>query len=149
MQAALATVREGKTINLAGNLQLYSPDTKEPGKPMYLSIYTAVDTTKPSKVGDAAPAEAVSQPAAELIATPMVYPNPFVSQLNLSFILDAESACSVSICSVNGTKVYEEPMGKLPSGNHRYQIQLNLTPGSYTVRLVYGEKVYTSLIIKK
>ncbi len=79
----------------------------------------------------------------------MVYPNPFVSQLNLSFYLDSEAACSVSISTMNGAKVYEEPMGKLASGKHRYQIQLNLTPGSYTVRLAYGNKAYTSLLIKK
>ena len=146
MQATLAMVRDGKTVNLAGNLQLYSPDTKEPGKPMYLSLRSKVESTKSSKV---AAAVAPSEPAAELITDPMVYPNPFVSQLNLSFNLDSEAACSVSIFTMNGAKVYEEPIGKLASGNHRYQVQLNLTPGSYTVRLVYGNKVYTSLLIKK
>ena len=135
----------GKTVKLTANLQLHSPDTKEPGKPMYLSLRSKVETTKPSKVAAIAP----SEPTTELISDAMVYPNPFVSQLNLSFNLDSEAACSVSICTMTGIKVYEEPMGKLATGNHRYQIQLNLTQGSYTVRLVCGNKVYTSLLIKK
>jgi len=113
---------------------------------MYLSIRSKVESGKPSKV---AAAVAPTEPAAELITDPMVYPNPFVSQLNLSFNLDSDAACSVSICTITGVKVYEEPIGKLASGNHRYQVQLNLAQGCYTVRLAYGNKVYTSLLIKK
>jgi hypothetical protein len=140
-QATLTTVHYDKTITLAGNLQLYSPDTKEPGKPMYLSISSKVDKSN---------LYIATEPfSAALSSHPMVYPNPFVSQLNLSFSIDTEAACSVSISTINNTVVYQEPMGKLPAGNHRYQIQLDLTPGAYTVRLVYGNKVYTSVIIKK
>lgn len=146
MQATLATVHEGKTITIACNLQLYSPDTKEPDKPMYLSLRSKVESTKPSKI---AAAVAPSEPITELITDPMVYPNPFSNLLNISFYMADKATCSVSIYTMSGSKVYEEPIGKLPTGNHRYQMQLNLTPGSYTVRLAYGNKVYTSLLIKK
>ena len=141
VQATLATVRDGKTINLAGNLQLYSPDTKEPGNPMYLILSSKGNKTKLN-----IDSETLS---ATLNTDPMVYPNPFVSQLNLSFFLDREVACSVSICTMNGTKVYEEPMGKLGAGNHRFQIELHLQPASYIVQLVYGNKTHKSIIIKK
>lgn len=141
LQASLQMATDNNTITLAGSLQQYSPDTKEPGKPMYLSL-----TSKASNTNISIASESYS---AALSTQPMVYPNPFVSQLNLSFMLDSEAACSISISSLNGTKVYEEPIGKLAAGKHHYQIDLNILPGTYTVKLRYGNKVYTSLIIKK
>lgn len=145
--ATLQLVTDSNSVTLAGSLQLYSPDTKEPEKPMYLSIRSKPVSTKRSKV--AAAEVSPSEPTAELITDPMVYPNPFSNLLNISFYLEEKATCSVSIFSMSGSKVYEESLGKLNNGIQHFQLNLNLISGNYSVKLSYGDKVFRSVIIKK
>lgn len=144
MNANLTRVVVEDLVFLTGNLQLYSPDNKEPGRPMYLSLQSAAKADK-KRVEAATSAESV------LLHnnTPRVYPNPFARQLNLSFYLEEEMVCRVEIHSMDGAKIYEESIGRLPSGTHHYQLELDLIAGTYMVRFLYGDKTFTSIIIKK
>ena len=135
VKAYLKTVQKSDTIILAGNLQFYSLDSKEPEKPMYMSLQTKQ--------------KAAAMFVADSKKEPMAYPNPFSGQLIVSFYLENEASCSISLSTMNGITVYQEPFGKLPAGAKRYQLQLDLPPANYLVKLVYGNKVYNTVVIKE
>lgn len=128
-------VVDGKNY-LAGELQLYSPDTNEPGKPMYLSLEQKTKSVTTNTLVDN-------------FSQPRIYPNPFVSNLTFSFWLNVDAECSISVFTLGGIKLYEQELGKVGAGMHRYQLDVNLLAGNYTVKLNYGDKVYNTVVIKK
>jgi hypothetical protein len=138
-KASLHTVLDSNSVNLAGTLQLYSPETKEPGRPMYLNLRTKEKSSVSINL---------LTNSNELNTDPLVYPNPFTNLLNLSFYLTTKARCLVEIYSMNGNKVYEEPLGELNMGSHHYQLKLNLSSGNYNVKLKYGDKVFSAVVMK-
>ena len=134
VKATLSTKSDSSGTTLTGNLQLYSPGTGEPEKPMYLTLHSATNNTLLSY---------------KEVNGVRIYPNPVISQLYISFEMPNPGRCSVEIYTLYGQKVYENNLGKIDKGSFHYQIPLELSPGAYTVKLNYGDKRFTAVIIKK
>ena len=117
---------------LTGNVQLYSPKTKEPEKLMYITL----------------------QKLNEEIKTPdtssrfLVFPNPFIREMNLSFNLKKQEEVKVYIYSLKGILQVVQNLGILESGRHDYIIDLNLPSGQYIVQLIKKSGKSTSIVNK-
>jgi len=112
---------DGKSL-LTGNVQLYSPLTKEPEKPMYITL---------QKVN----LEEKAEITPDISSRFLVYPNPFVTEMNVSFDLAVQEEVKVDIYSVNGVLKVTKNLGVLEVGRHDYVIDLDLPPAQYIILL--------------
>ena len=83
---------------------------------------------------------------AEMKATPAVprrfhvsraYPNPFNPSTSFQFELPATGAVRVQVFNARGQRVYDNSLGKLARGKHRYTWQAEVPSGVYFVRFVF------------
>ena len=133
---------EKKDINgisyLTGNIQLYSPRTKEPEKPMYVTLQQDLSEnqnfTNNQKITNS-----------RLI----VYPNPFDSELNLLFDLASSSNVIAEIYGTNGVRYVHTDFGQLDAGRHNYILDINIPKGQYIFTLKKGSSVHSEIINKK
>jgi len=101
---------------------MYSSETMEPERPMYLSLRKANSETP------------------EIIKTTVedlkVYPVPFGNELNLSFMQTEEVSVKIGIYNYLGACVYLYDAGKLPVGEQHFVIKPQLPSGTYIVKLI-------------
>ena len=128
-----ATTYQGIT-NLAGNLQLYSPETKEPQKPMYLTLNKNIQESSIEE---------------EKKYNVSLYPNPFIDNVNLSFTLSSECKCSIQVVDMKGTVIFQRDLGILSMGEQHFQFYLDAGAGNYVVKLIYGDLVYNGILMKE
>jgi len=135
---------------LLGNLRLYSPDTHEPGKPMYLSLSKITDVRKMGDTSESADLKLKSNKEAYGLNSDrlIAYPNPFTGSLNLSFSLEKDENVTVLLYDMAGKQVYSEQL-KLSAGKHNRVIDPQIIPGSYALKLQSGNKIETTMIIKQ
>ena len=149
---------------LLGNLQLHCPRLKEPGRPTYLVLQPkptnrinellvsearANSTPSASATFEINSIEAQAMPMQQH-AQVLVYPNPFSDDLNVSFTLEKESFCQISIYSMSGVLVYHQNLGVLGQGVHSYQLNMSaFAVGSYVLKLIRGDQVHTHIIVKQ
>jgi hypothetical protein len=132
--AQLQVLSDDTSSYLAGNLQMYSPETMEPNQPVYLTL------RKTSQSVVAVP----TQPQGF-----NVYPNPFEDGLNIGFYQAKESTVRVTVYKAAGVMVYEASLGKFAQGQQNITLSLRLDPGAYVLKLIAGDKVYQSVVIRK
>lgn len=121
VSSALNTKNENGKIILCGNLQQYSPETKEREKPIY---FIAEKTSSNSLYKEANDVLSFS-----------VTPNPFRDVMHVSFVLPQSEECYLRLYSVNGTLVMDKALGTLGAGSHNIEIAPKLAPGAYVLRL--------------
>lgn len=129
----LKTITEGAENYLTGNIELYSSYLKEPGKPCSINLKKNKNTTNVN---------------VQIEESPTIYPNPFTKSLNISFSLQDQESCAISIQTTAGISVYEKSLGILSTGKHSYQIDLDIPNGNYIAKLTYGDNTYTTIIQK-
>lgn len=117
------------TVFLAGNIQMFSPKSKEPEKPMYISLQQTAKETATE----------------QLTAIPL----PNGNDINISFDLEKPANANIKIYSLNGVLVFSEALGSLNAGTHRYAVDLNVPQGHYIVYLQKGNEKITTIITKK
>lgn len=119
--ACLNLVRKGDSIFLAGNVNMFSPDRKEPSKPLFIALYR-IATIAPDKITDVS-----------------VAPNPFVSSLKVQFTISETTSATIQLLTTTGTVIYEQKSGMLSPGHYLFQLQPGfIAQGSYIVRVKYG-----------
>ena len=144
---------------LSGNLQLHCPRLKEPGRPTYLVLQpkptNKVDQLLVADVNVHAGVDwSLSKVEVQTVPTQqtpvLIYPNPFSDDLNVSFTLEEESLCQISIYSMSGVLVFHQNLGVLGQGVHNYQLSVSgFAVGSYVIRLTYGNQSHTHTIVKQ
>ncbi len=127
------TETDGETF-LAGNLQLFSPKTKEPEKPMYLTVKRNVETQNPENM--------------RLSRDFKVFPFPNSSDIQVLFSLEKAENSTLKIFSTTGQQIYSENLGNIPQGKHSYILSFNVPAGLYIVSL-QTESGNNSTIITK
>lgn len=84
-----------------------------------------------------------------MFSSVVIYPNPVVSDFNLSFDLAKDIDATMSIYYITGRELYREQWNGLRAGQQTKTLALNAPPGYYLLRLTYGNEVKTTLLIKK
>jgi TPR repeat protein len=146
VKATLNYINEAGQVVLSGNLHLYSPDIKEPGQPRTFVL-------QPKQTENLIADKPIFNVGNELFFstnTVFVYPNPFTDYLNVSFMLEEDSNCEIEIYSISGALLHRQRLGKLREGVHRHQVNIgSFVYGTYVLRLIYGDRSYTTIIIKE
>ena len=131
-QAILEKTESNGEVFLAGNIQLFSPRTKEPEKPMYISLrQTKGNRTENTEKKFAA------------------YYLPNSNDVMISFTNEKPQNTLLRLYSVSGQFIYEQNLGNLTGTQHNYIVSLPLAPGRYIMHLQQGNTTNTTLLIKK
>lgn len=122
--AKLNLVQKGDTVFLAGNIAMFSPERKEPSKPIFVALYRLVDP--------------VINPTLDL----RVSPNPFKSAINVEFTLLKLEHVEIQLLTIEGRIVYTNPAGTLEAGHYLLPLQpgSKIASGIYLVKVVHGNK---------
>ena len=143
-KARLELVKKSDSIYLAGNLQLWSPQTKEPSKPLYLLLERQISREKSDNSQQSSLA-GINGPVSDLIA----FPNPFNQGLSLSFTLQNPSEVNVTVYGMDGNIVGKSFFIHLPAGKQTLPLTLTVPVGSYLVKVKCGESVVTTIVVKQ
>ncbi len=132
-EAEIQIITDGNTTTLAGNIRMYSPETMEPERPMYLSLRKA--------------AAGITGDKATLTQPVKVYPSPFSNELNVSFEQTESCDVSVGIYNYSGVCVHLYNAGNLPVGMQHLSLTTALPAGTYIVKLFCGKKSHQVIVI--
>jgi hypothetical protein len=95
------------------------------------------------------PFKSIEVPAEFDAAITSVYPNPFIDRLNVEFSMEKSGPLEISCYNVMGVKVLELLNEEMQSGNHSLQLNIDLPPGTYFLRLVSDGRGWTRKIIRQ
>ncbi|MCL2417236.1 MAG: T9SS type A sorting domain-containing protein [Bacteroidales bacterium] len=146
VKATLSQINQEEAMFLHGNLHLHTPETGKPGRPMSFVLQSKQPQNHFAErlILDTEPKPVLST---DLV---LVYPNPFTDYLNMSFTLERGSNCVIEIYSMIGRLLHRKMLGQLSLGVHHYQINTSwYTSGSYVLRLICGDCVYSRIVIKE
>lgn len=150
--AALNLVRKGDSVYLAGNIYMFSPDRKEPSKPLLVALArtTSSNPTDSSLINKQhnTATDSSNTTAAKLLS---VYPNPFTSYINVEFRVNEATEVGIELYNMAGRKVYTKPPQQLARGIYKIRIEpsLQLAQQTYLLRLVFDGGREVIKVIKK
>tara|TARA_R110001606_G_scaffold84439_1_gene192096 strand:+ start:372 stop:1793 length:1422 start_codon:yes stop_codon:yes gene_type:complete len=133
---------------LIGNLESYIPSFNEAGAPLKLVLKkTETFANTDEELSDAV-LQALAEQKESFIK---LYPNPFESDLIISYTLEKNSFVEIRVSDVNGTKNTLVAKGKeQEAGKHSYFFEgNNLDKGLYIVTVTVDNKKKTKIIVKK
>ncbi len=133
-EARLQLLQTDESLFMVGNLNLYNIKERENERPMYLILEKKQEKTNSAN---------------EMFSSVVIYPNPVVSDFNLSFDLAKDIDVTMSIYYISGRELYREQWNGLIAGKQTKTIALHAPAGYYLLRLNYGNEVKTTLLIKK
>jgi len=134
--ARLQLLNDSTGSYLAGNIQMFSPETMEPQRPLYMNIrkIQSVDS------------KAITNLNIDKFA---VYPNPFLEGFNIDFYQTNESDVYGSIYTSSGKCILNSNLGHFIIGKQKILLNINLNSGMYIFKLTTGSKEYQTIILKK
>lgn len=116
------------SLYLAGDIMMFSPDRKEPSKPLFIVL---------------------SKPLLQITKL-FVTPNPFHDQLNVSFSLAESNDISMQLISMSGEIIYTKILGYLEAGSYQYSLNLGIiAPELYILKLIFNNQNLTFKVIKE
>ena len=128
-EANLQIVKNNKNTYLTGTLKMYSSQTKEKERPMYLSLIKKEDEVNNQVIS--------------------ISPNPFSEEFCLYLNLDKTSNVFISIHDTQGNLKYKYNAGILSRGKQITTLQPNLNKGIYIMNIyINGKKEELSIISK-
>ena len=130
-QAEIRISADDTGTSLAGNIRMYSPQSMEPERPMYLSLRKAN-----AEVAPVTPIDALR-----------AYPVPFSNELNVSFMQAEEEAVRIGIYNQSGACVYLYDAGRLPVGEQHLTLGPSLPAGTYIVKLFAGKRSSQVIVV--
>lgn len=150
--AALNIVRKGDSVYLAGNIYMFSPDRKEPSKPLFIALTRATVTNTDSstiKKQYTGLTDSSNQTAAAKLLS--VYPNPFDSYVNVQFRVNRSGNVGIELYNVAGVEVYRKPSQALGIGTYTILVEPSnqLPTQTYLLRLVFANGQEAVNVIKK
>ena len=134
--ARLQLLNDSTGSYLAGNIQMFSPETMEPQRPLYMNIRRTQSVDS----------KAITNLNIEKFA---VYPNPFSEGLNVDFYQASDSKVNASVYTTNGNCIYSADLGKYAVGEQKLTLSLNLPTGVYVFKLTTDSKQYQTIVIRK
>ena len=144
--AHLKLAASGDSVFLAGNIQLYSQRLREPEKPVYVSLVRTEQGEKKKKASFEKASEIQSQQMASNEVK--IYPNPFSSSFQAGFTLTQPATVQLLLYAMNGQEVFRNTR-QLPAGSHVLELKADVPAGTYIFKLVYGNTIKNSIIIKQ
>ncbi|MBO9203832.1 MULTISPECIES: T9SS type A sorting domain-containing protein [Niastella] len=133
-EGQIQVVKNADSILLAGNLQMYSPERKEPGKPFFIKIAK----------GSSDKALMVTQPV-----NLQAFPTPFTNSVRFSFELQQRMPVSILVVSMDGKTVYSETSETLMPGKYVRDVNLQVPAGVYMLSLKHGSQTSAVKIIRQ
>lgn len=128
--ASLNMVQQDDSLFLAGSMTMFSPDRREPSKPLFVILSRIVPKIKNT--------------------TLTVGPNPFNTMLNVNIELIEAVAVEVDLISETGTVVYRNLAGMQQPGSYRLILQPGiLASGAYFLKIRYGNGSKLVKVIKQ
>jgi hypothetical protein len=130
------------TVFISGSVQFYSAKYKEPEKPSFIMLVSTGNANVDNAI--------LTKNETKIDSLHfLAYPNPFVNQLRLSYILKDASVVSVVVSNLQTAAiVYHSENKELSAGEHRSTISLNGPPGTYVITLRYGNKLKSVIVFK-
>ena len=125
---------QAANASLTGNIRMYSPESMEPQRPMYISLQKAGTTTIEEELKN---------------SSLRAYPNPFSNELNLCFTLSEPAKVTVAIYDYAGRNVFMSNMGEYSAGEQRFVFTPNLAQGVYIVKVFAGKQSYQVIVMKE
>ena len=128
--ARLNLVQTSDTVFLAGNVEMFSPERKEPSKPLFVALSRTVPLIQKLVV--------------------KTYPNPFTGVLNVDFNLLKSANIEVQLITLNGKIVYRNSAGVLEAGWYSLPIQMgHISNGTYLLKLINGNNSTLTKVMKQ
>lgn len=121
---------------LLGNVEQYSPDTKEPSSPISVRLFRSAYGTSE---GNNSPFDGNSL---------IVSPNPFDNFLNVTYTIAIGQSVTLSVRSLEGKTLYSETR-KAENGTYSQAIRLDVPTGNYIVNLTGRKLKLNTMAIKK
>jgi len=140
--ATLNLVRKEDSVYLAGNIYMFSPDRKEPSKPLLVALVRTVNKNM-------ADIDTASQTTTAKLLS--VYPNPFTSYLNVELEVNEATKVGIELYNIEGQRVYSKPPQPLVKGTFKIRIEpsMHLAKETYVLRLVFTGGQEAVKVIKK
>lgn len=130
--ANLNLVQQDNILYLAGNVTMFSPERKEPSKPLFVAL-SRTDVNFPDPT----------------IMTLKVNPNPFTDVLNVDFQLVRDANVEIQLLDASGAILYRNNAGHLRAGHYLLPLQPGIVAaGSYLLKLIYAGKTASVKVIK-
>ena len=151
-RASLSLVRKGDSVYLAGNVYMYSPDRKEPSKPLFVALVkTTADAPAAENLQQATDngqQTTASEPHAKILS---VYPNPFTSYVTVAFEVSKAGNVGIELYNMAGVLEYRKPSQQLAAGRYAIHVepQTRLAAQVYVLRLVFDNGQQTVKVIKR
>jgi TPR repeat protein len=121
------------SIQLAGSMQFYSNDRKEPGKPVKVFLKKSIEESTASS-----------------IAGMSLMPNPAESFTKVQFTSVSNSRISLLVVDQYGKIVHREADRLLPKGTYTYTLPVDrLAGGTYAVQVLVDGKLSKSMQLVK
>jgi TPR repeat protein len=139
-EAKLLQIKKDDSLFLAGNVNLFSPDRKEPEKPFYTVLKRVAKGSD-----DSTKIELVSNINNQL----RVFPNPFSNTLIVEFEIKQICQVFTQLLTMDGKLIYSNPAKQLSPGQYSLPIQVNISAGTYLVKLHSGKEVKTAMVVKQ
>ncbi len=76
-----------------------------------------------------------------------IYPNPFKGNTSIEYTISSESNVSLEVMNVLGVKIKTLVNSKQSSGNHKYNLNNELSAGVYLIKLMIDAKSSTQIIV--
>lgn len=133
-EAKLQLLKADASLFIVGNLQLYDSLRHENEKPMYLILEKKQESINSNS---------------EIISSVVIYPNPIISEFNLSFNLAKAVDVKMEIFYLTGRPLFNENWKNLNAGYNIKTISLNVPTGYYVLRLTYDNQVKSTILIKQ
>ncbi len=150
--AALNLVRKGDSVFLAGNIYMFSPDRKEPSKPLFVALTrTTASTADSSVIKKQTPISTDSSNTTQAARLLNVYPNPFSSYVNVAFEVNKASSVGIDLYNMAGQLVYQKAAQPLAPGRYTIRVEPpnQLPTQTYLLRLVFTGGQEVAKVIKK
>lgn len=142
--ASIQIVKTSDSILLAGNIKLWSTEMKEPEKPIFISLARDIRTMDSSK-------SLFATTAPDSVITGfLAYPNPFENSFQVRFTTLKQTTAVITLTDVlTGKIVYKQDEKLLAPGEQLSTVPAYFHSGIYILRLMYGGKVKSTLMVKK
>ena len=152
--AHLQLVKNSDSVYLAGNLQLYSIEHREPERPMYISLVRKEERkgipisnkTEKLQLREEVPVSVLPPP---VISKFLAYPNPFEKNFTVSFTLLQESNVEAILTDMSGRIIFQEKWIKQAAGQITKDITVELPAGTYILKLNYQRQAIKTVLIKQ
>jgi uncharacterized protein len=146
--AKLQWTEKNDTIFLVGNIRMFSPERKEPDKPIFISLKKYRDKRQTNSI--------ITEPKTNEKSQQLVfqgemnaYPNPFTNIITIEFDLKERAEVQVQLFTLDGKPVYHKKSALLDPGFYTFPIySKDLVPGNYMLKVSYGRTFNTSKVVK-